>query len=224
MALMSEGENKTNEFDPHAGRALDRLINFSDAVVAVAITVLVLPLADIAIPQEDTSVWMVLNGRLGEVITFLFTFFVVAVMWRLHNRIFNVLVAYDMPIFWLNMLWLAVIVFLPVTSSLYGVGKETGSSWSSGSLSGAGLLYWLSLAAISGLGTFMAWHVRKNPHLVDARALTGIQTLSWHARYRGAAYAGYFVLIGVVSLFAPEISAWMPLGLIPLGRVMRPES
>ena len=218
---VAEQESTSEEFDPHAGRALDRLINFTDAIVAVAITVLVLPLADLAISPQETSVWAVLGDHSGQIITFLFTFFVVAVMWKLHNRIFNQLVTYDMPIFWLNLVWVAVIVFLPVSSTLYGEGRDGGTSWSAGNLNGASLLYWLSLASISGIGTIIGWHVRRNPQLMDPRVRAHAEASDWRARYRGIAYSSYFILIGVVSTFAPEVAAWMPIGIIPLGRVMR---
>ena len=41
--------NNDENRELHGGLAFDRLVNFSDAIVAVVITVLVLPLADLAI-------------------------------------------------------------------------------------------------------------------------------------------------------------------------------
>jgi uncharacterized membrane protein len=114
----------------HSGRAFDRLINFSDAVVAVAVTVLVLPIADITLSRGGDSVWEVLSNHAGEIITFFFTFYVVSIMWLTHNRFMNQLRGYDGVIFWLNTAWLSIIAFLPVTSALYsdsgpsGVGRK----------------------------------------------------------------------------------------------------
>ena len=102
------------------GRSFDRLINFSDAIVAVAITVLVLPIAGLSIERGEATVWEVLGDHRGEIITFFFTFFVVSVMWLTHNRAMNELRGYDGTIFWLNTSWLSIIAFLPVTSALYG--------------------------------------------------------------------------------------------------------
>ena len=190
------------------GRSFDRLINFSDAIVAVAITVLVLPIAGLNIERGETTVWEVLGEHRGEIITFFFTFFVVSVMWLTHNRVMNELRGYDGIIFWLNTTWLAVIAFLPVTSALYG---DTESGWVSagGDLYGSGMLYWGSMALISLITTLIVRHARKNPELyVSEQVAKG----TWRTKYRGWVYVTYFLLIGVVSLFSPTISSYMPIG------------
>ena len=214
--------NNDENRELHGGRAFDRLVNFSDAIVAVVITVLVLPLADLAIGADESTAWDVLGDHMGQITTFFFTFFVVAYMWMLHNRIFNQLISFDIPLFWLNLFWLATIAFLPVTSALYGEGDSPGGTWDGNRLTGSGLLYWFSLAAISGLGTVMAWHVRRHRDLIDPEIARPILlTGDWRARYRGVAFAAFFILIGLVSQFAPDVARWLPLGLIPLTVVMR---
>lgn len=198
-----------------SGRAFDRLINFSDAVVAVAVTVLVLPIADITITRGEETVWSVLTDHAGQIITFFFTFFVVSIMWLTHNRIMNQMRGYDGVIFWLNTAWLSVIAFLPVTSTLYSDAGEDGlQGWFAGkSLGGSGMLYWGSLALISLISALIALHARKNAHLYDPEQNV---THNWQNNARGWIYAGYFLAIGVVSLFSSGISSYMPLGLILL--------
>jgi uncharacterized membrane protein len=44
-------------------RGLDRLVNFSDATVAIAITILLLPLVDVAVEIEKESLGEVLGAR-----------------------------------------------------------------------------------------------------------------------------------------------------------------
>lgn len=235
----------------HRGRDLDRLVNFTDAVVAVAITVLVLPIADLAVNPSEPTVWAVLQDNSGHVITFFFTFVVVAVMWRAHNKVFNRLSAFDNRIFWYNLAWLAAIAFLPVTSNLYGSANAAGEhGWSGGSdLGGAGLLYWGSLGMVSIWGTAIAAHAQRHPELTvpsESTESTESTTSSephtdpsglnqseidpepvnpvfrdWRIRYRGLAFSGYFFLIGVVSLVSPMLASYMPLGIIVVGRIMR---
>jgi uncharacterized membrane protein len=205
-----------------SGRAFDRLINFSDAVVAVAVTVLVLPIADITISHGEETVWNVLTDHAGQIITFFFTFFVVSIMWLTHNRIMNQMHGYDGVIFWLNTAWLSIIAFLPVTSALYSdAGQDGLGGWLSGTnLDGSGMLYWGSLSLISFISALMSFHARRNPHLYDPDQVI---PHGWRSISRGWIYAIYFLTIGVVSLFSAVISAYLPLGLIVLPFLLKRE-
>lgn len=204
----------------HRGRDLDRLVNFTDAIAAVAITVMVLPLAGLAVSPSEPTVWAVLSENSGHVITFFFTFVVVAIMWRAHNNVFNRLSGFDNRIFWYNLAWLAAIAFLPVSSNLFGSANSAGDhGWSGGpDLGGSGLLYWGSLAMISFWGTAIAAHARRNPELTDNIASP---FENWRVRYRGIAFAAYFLAIGLVSLVSPAIATYLPIGIIVVSRIMR---
>lgn len=208
----------------YSGRPFDRLVNFSDAVVAVAITVLALPIADLALTTDETTVWEVMGDNSGKIITFFFTFAVVGIMWMTHNRILSQLFAFDATIFWLNMAWLAAIAFLPVSSNLYGTADSDGQhGWSGGhDLSGSGLLYWGSLACVSLLGAMIAAYARRHPDLLDPEIESpSLLSRNWKVRYRGVAFAIFFLLIGVLSTIWPGSAGYLSLTLIILGRVMR---
>ena len=196
------------------GRSVDRLINFSDAVVAVAVTVLVLPLVDIDGPAEGQTVWDVFQDHASEIWTFLFTFYVVAVMWLAHNRILNSISRYDPFIFWINTTWLVSIVLLPWVSAMYGEAE-----WSRTTV---GFVYWCAMAAVSLLGGLLGWHLTRHPELLskDTPRLAGPDAR--RASLRGPILGGYFVLIGVVSLFNSNLASLMPFGIIPLGMWLRP--
>ncbi len=196
-----------------SGRSFDRLVNFSDAIVAVAVTVLVLPIAGATLTRGEESVWAFLGDHAGQIITFFFTFFVVSIFWLTHNKIMNQLRGYDGAIFWLNTCWLAVIAFLPVTSALYAdAGTDGTNGWfSAGDLGGSGMLYWGSLSLISLISALIARHARKNPNLYDLeqQVTRTSQTIS-----PGWVYALYFLAIGVISLFSTSVSSYLPIGLI----------
>ncbi len=195
------------------GRSFDRLVNFSDAVVAVAVTVLVLPIAGVTLTRGEESVWAFLGDHAGQIITFFFTFFVVSIFWLTHNKIMNQLRGYDGTIFWLNTCWLAVIAFLPVTSALYAdAGADGTNGWfSAGDLGGSGMLYWGSLSLISLISALLARHARKNPKLYDPEQQV---TRTSQAISPGWVYALYFQAIGVISLFSTSVSSYLPIGLI----------
>jgi len=197
-------------------RAVDRLINFSDAVVAVAVTVLVLPLVDIAAPGPGETVWGLLGRNAGQVFAFVFTFYVVAVMWQAHNRILNGIRDYDGAVFWLNASWLVLIVMLPWFSAMYGE-TISGDARSSG---GVGFLYWGAMAAIALFGSAISWHLRRHPELLLPSGGSGSSDRL--AAIRGPVMAAYFLFIGVVFEFAPDVASWLPLGIIPLSIWLRP--
>lgn len=208
---MSDGSRDT---PVHVGRSVDRLINFSDAVVAVAVTLLALPLVDIPGPQEGQSVWTVIGDHASQVWTFLFTFYVVAVMWLAHNRILNVIHRYDGFIFWMNTTWLACIVLLPWVSAMYGE-----SSWGRTSV---GLVYWGAMAAVALVGSALGSHLRRHPELLEESAPVLSPAEARRTALRGPVMGGYFLLIGVISTFAPVFASWLPLGIIPLSIWLRP--
>ncbi len=198
---------------PSTERAVDRLINFSDAVVAVAITVLALPLVDIAGPSQGETVWSILNDHSDELTAFFFTFFVVAVMWITHNRILNSIEDYDGFLFWMNAFWLVLIVLMPWFSSMYGQAISGGR--------GVGLLYWCTLAAISFLASAMSWHLRRHPQLLSPEGAESRGTDTRLANLRGPIFGLYFLLVGISTIIVPGLANWMAYGIIVLSLLLR---
>ena len=95
-------------------RGLDRLVNFSDAAVAIAITLLILPLVDLAGEIEpDQSFAEFFMEHLGAFIALFVTFAVFGRFWMAHHRVFEFVASYSPTLIWLDLLWLASIVFLP---------------------------------------------------------------------------------------------------------------
>lgn len=211
---------------PKQGRSFDRLINFTDAITAVAITVLVLPIVDLRAKGDEQTVWAIVNDNSGQLTSFVVTFVVVAAMWQVHNRIFSRLIGFDDTIFWLNLLWLILIVLVPWSSSLYGAGIDATSSsdtpWFSGGvgLGGVGLFYWGNLAAISAVSNVIAWHARRHPVLIDTAA-PSIFRSNAVVRWRGFIFAAYMLLIGIASVVIPSVAVWMPFGIFIVGYVLR---
>lgn len=197
------------------GRAFERLVAFTDAVVAVAITLLILPIIGIRGTGDEQTVWTIISDHSSEIFTFLFTFLVVGVMWLAHNRAFDRMRGFDGTVFMVNLLWLAGIVLLPWASSLYGEGIGVASSeWSGGEgLGGAGMFYWSLLAALSLLTSTFSLHVKRHPELIDPE---NARLMPSHP-LRMVVYPILFLLIGVISLMAPVFASWLPFALFPIG-------
>lgn len=207
---MNESENVT----PEERRGFDRLVNFTDAVVAIALTLQLLPIIDIAPPQAGSSVWNVIDQNWGELGAFALSFIIVIVMWFLHNKVFNIMVKSDLIIVLLNTAWLLAIAILPWPTAMYG---EVTHDETSGT-GAVGLLYWSNLALISALGGAMAWHARRTPALLAPGALDRSSlSFSRFTTIRLVVYPAYLVLIGVLTELVSNHAAWLTLGLLPLG-------
>ncbi|WKK71978.1 TMEM175 family protein [Rathayibacter oskolensis] len=100
-------------------RGLDRLVNFSDATVAIAITILVLPLVQLApeIGREGGGVGALLDQHRDSLLAFALSFGLIAVFWVPHHRVFELARDYDAGLVWLDLLWLASIAFFPFATS-----------------------------------------------------------------------------------------------------------
>lgn len=100
---------------------LERLILFSDAVFAIAITLLVI---EIKVPHIETNIndGIVLNELLHllpKFFGFVFSFFIIGIYWTVHHRLFSHLINYDNKLIWLNILFLFSIALMPFTTALY---------------------------------------------------------------------------------------------------------
>lgn len=113
--------------EPRTERGLDRLVAFTDAVVAIAITLVVLPLVDVA-ASGDVSPARLLGEdgyRLGAAAV---SFSVIGALWRTHHVVFERAVTYTGSLLQVNLVWLAAVVFLPVpTALLFSPGPGDGS-------------------------------------------------------------------------------------------------
>ncbi|MGY1706614.1 TMEM175 family protein [Geodermatophilus sp. SYSU D00697] len=103
-------------------RGLDRLITFLDAVVAIAITLLVLPLVEVladASPGDDLA--EVLLADVGQFGAFVLSFVVIARLWLVHHRLVEQVGGYDRPFIGVNLLWILTVVLLPFATQVVAV-------------------------------------------------------------------------------------------------------
>lgn len=99
-------------------RGFDRLVNFSDAVVAIAITLLILPLVDAGQEVAKEGIGHYFQDNFWQFLAFGISFVVIARLWMVHHQVFDWIDSYTPALLWLNMLWLACIVFMPFTTNV----------------------------------------------------------------------------------------------------------
>lgn len=127
---MAHSPPEKSAHEAHGDLGLERIAYFSDAVIAIAITLLVL---DIRLPelQGDPEVELprVLLGLWPRYATYLLSFLVIGSYWWGHHRMFRVVRRYDETLIWLNISFLACIAFVPFASAVLGEhGDQTSAA------------------------------------------------------------------------------------------------
>jgi uncharacterized membrane protein len=106
---MGAGVADTAEIE---SKATDRLTFFSDAVVAIAMTLLALELP-VPTGEGNREVLQSVNDHLGDYLAFLISFLVISVHWTGHHRIFRYVSTVDKAARQWNLRWLLMIVLTP---------------------------------------------------------------------------------------------------------------
>ncbi len=191
----------------HPGRDLDRVVAFSDAVVAIAITLLVLPLTEIRPAEYGGDLGRLLAHNASQLTAFVVSFVVIASFWLSHHRIVDRLEAMDGGLLRLNLVWLLTIVFLPFPTSL--VQNDADKAFTVFYLSA------LFAAAVftRAIGVYVARHAELAPGDRDDEFRAGAA--------RGWATVAVFGFALLVSLVAAPLALWSLLLLVPAGMLSR---
>ena len=106
-----------HEESEYERRALERLVFFSDAVVAIAITLLAI---DLPVPTGTTVATFLSSARDhdGVYLSFLVSFVTIAAAWKQHHDVFKYANRTDARLRNLNMVWLLTIVLVPFATKL----------------------------------------------------------------------------------------------------------
>ncbi|MGW4521676.1 TMEM175 family protein [Amycolatopsis sp. NPDC004378] len=99
------------------GMAAERLTFFSDAVVAIAITLLAL---ELPLPEGATSAELLrsLGTHQSEYISFLISFVVIGGHWRAHHRLFHHVTTVGGGLLHLTFGWLLMMVLMPFATKV----------------------------------------------------------------------------------------------------------
>jgi uncharacterized membrane protein len=133
-------------------RGLDRFVTFLDAVVAIAITLLVLPLVDVfGGTHAGRDLASVFSDEAATFGAFFLSFALIGRLWLAHHHMVEGVGAYDGAFLLVNLAWSLTIVLIPFATQVAGsfppeplaVLVYTGTvTLSSACLSVIGLLVW----------------------------------------------------------------------------------
>ncbi len=101
---------------------IERMILFSDAVFAIAITLMAIEIKVPVIEHDvtDQALLKALGHLLFKFAGFLISFFIIGLYWTVHHRMFSFVENYNGKLLWLNLFFLLSIVLMPFSSGLYG--------------------------------------------------------------------------------------------------------
>lgn len=138
---------------------LERVVFFSDAVYAIAITLLAIELKVPELPYEDTAeLYRALLSEWPRFLAFAFSFWIIAIYWVAHHRYFRYIKRYDERLIAVNLLMLFFIALIPFTTTVLGeYGNLAGGIW----------LYAVNMLLLGLSGAWLWHHATTGHRLTD---------------------------------------------------------
>jgi uncharacterized membrane protein len=184
---------------------LERLIFFSDAVFAIAITLLAL---EIRLPTTDgpvsnsqlfrnlLAIW---PKYLGYVVSFL----VIGTLWAGHHRKFLLIKHHDRRLLFLNLILLMSIAFIPFSTSVI---SEYGNLT-------ATIFYALSIAVAGLLSALVWWYAARNYRLVDNKVK---RKELWKELLRPLGVSGVFIVSVGLAFINSDLAKYAWILMLPM--------
>ncbi|MBO6211523.1 TMEM175 family protein [Algoriella sp.] len=136
---------------------LERVAFFSDAVFAIAITLLII---EIRVPEihahkiTDKEILNEFVKLIPKFIGFIVSFMVIALYWLSHHRIFRYVTSVNQKLIWSNLLFLLPIIVMPFSTAFL-------SEYYSSSVKFPLIIYTLTIC-LSGFFNFRIWKIIGN--------------------------------------------------------------
>lgn len=179
---------------------------FSDGVLAIAITLLIL---EIKAPEaESGQLWHELGRLWPSYATYGVSFLTIGVMWVNHHNFSARLTAIDHGVVYLNLLLLGSISFLPFPTALLSEYLRTGGS---NERAAAGI-YALTMVAISVAFTLMWSYIARHDQLVKRDRIGDLRRQATSAGLAALVYVGTFAISFVSAIAALAIFAIIAIG------------
>ena len=187
-------------------RGADRLANFNDAVVAIAITLLVLPLTDEASSVGSTQVDKLISGMWDEFFAFALSFVVIASFWQAQHALLENLRGHTEPLVWSTLLWMFAIIFIPFPTALLSTAHE-----------GDPIVYGMYIATMLVASAGMLLErvvISKHPELIEG------ELGDLYDPRAGVMMIVILVIALILTVAFPQIGLW-PLLLLALQRPIK---
>jgi len=185
-----------------AQRGLDRIVNLSDAVVAIAATLLILPLVDSAQDLVGQPGRDVVAENTNNLLAFVLSFAVICRLWLVHHDLYRSVIGFNHALIWANFLWVLSIAFLPFPTELISAGIHDPTN---------NALYIGTILVANAAFTLQEWLAIRSPELLEESAR---DTLVVHP-----AVVSTLAIVAalVIAVTIPAVGLYALLLLVPAG-------
>ncbi len=188
------------------GVTVGRIMSFSDAIFAVAITLLILNIDIPIIPKDQVSrdLGPAIRQLLPHFRTFVLSFVVIGIYWISHHAVFRYVKRSDRPFLWCNLLFMMSIVVMPFSTNLLGAygNDRLAVMFYAGNLTATGILMAL-----------MWWYATRGHRLVDKSLDPALRN---HILTASLLPSAVFFISIFISLASPTAAEYSWLAIIPI--------
>ena len=188
-------------------KGYERIVFFTDAVVAIAATLLILPVVDAASQLGGGDPEQFLIQVVPELVMFVISFAVIANFWLEHHRLFRLIDKFDTFLIIVNFAWLMGIVLMPVPTALIVLGNDDDVV--------SVAFYIGTMVMISLMHFVMCNHVRRHPEFEHGASKTASGWLS------SLIVTCFFALALVAGVVIPEFGLWGLVGMFLIPAIVR---
>jgi uncharacterized membrane protein len=182
-------------------RSFDRFLTFIDAIVAIAVTLLVLPLVDLTNDYAGTTRDL-LAEHSGQFFAFALSFAVIFRFWWSQHHMLEQVTESSPAIVQSLVVWAFTIVFLPFPTALVAINSENDTATRA--------LYIGTLALSAVALAFLAWSIRRAEPARERFRRLDIMTAIFNAAY---------MLIALVISVAIPATSYYTLFLLVLSSI-----
>ena len=183
----------------------ERLALFSDAVFAIAITLLIIEIKVPELHSDHITDHELTNGLLfiiPKFIGFIISFFVIGLYWMAHHRLFRYVVRINQKLISTNLLFLLPIVIMPFSTAFLSEYYNV--------LLRVPVIIYATTICFAGLASYQLWKVVASPKYNLSQGLN--QLVLRYNTTRALTIPTVFLIMMLLSFFIPwVVYAAMPL-------------
>jgi uncharacterized membrane protein len=195
---------------------LERMILFSDAVFAIAITLLVIEIKVPEIDKEllsDAAIGKALGHLVPRFAGFIISFLIIGLYWTVHHKIFVYADNYNNKLLWLNLFFLFSVALMPFSSGFYGEYANNIT-----------LLipygFYCFNICLTGFLNYLLWrYISSSKSKISEQHISAARRGYGNARSLAVPIA--FLLSFIISLWSPIIARYAPMTIIVIMRLSK---